>query len=311
MLMPDIEKNAHAIVVDWGTTSLRAYLVTRKGFVLAEKETESGGIQFITNGRFEESLMEAVGGWLDRTGKIPVIALGMVTSRNGWVEVPYAPCPADAQTLAKGTMRRTLPNGSDLIFLPGLTDPAASPFPDVMRGEETQIVGFGLADDITLVLPGTHSKWARVADGAIASFQTFVTGELYALLTKHSFIARSAGGAVDGAANWDVFNRGARLVAESRTPVLLSQLFSARTGMLAGELRAQDIRDYVSGLIIAHEFAQARERGWFVSGDHIGIVGNDGLNERYARVAPLFGLSAAQGADDVVILGALEIASNL
>ncbi|WP_309082896.1 2-dehydro-3-deoxygalactonokinase [Chelativorans sp.] len=305
------EENAHAIVVDWGTTSLRAYLVTRDGSVLAEKETESGGIQFIKDGRFEDCLMEAVGGWLKRAGKIPVIALGMVTSRNGWVEVPYVPCPANTQALANGATRRTLPNGSNLIFLPGLTDPTASPFPDVMRGEETQIVGFGLTEDITIVLPGTHSKWARVSDGAIGSFQTFVTGELYALLTRHSFVARSAGAVVEGQPDWNAFDRGARLAAESRSPMLLSDLFSARTGMLVGKLRPEEIRDYVSGLVIAHEFAQARQRGWFASGDQIGIVGNDGLNERYVRIAPLFGLSAFRGEDDAAIRGALEIAAKL
>ncbi|WEX11060.1 2-dehydro-3-deoxygalactonokinase [Chelativorans sp. AA-79] len=307
--MPEKQEDAHAIVVDWGTTSLRAYLVTRDGVVLAEKKTGSGGIQFIADGRFEESLVGAIGGWLESAGKLPVIALGMVTSRNGWVEVPYVPCPANVAALARGTMRRLLPNGSDLIFLPGLTDPRGTPFPDVMRGEETQIVGFGLSTDITLVLPGTHSKWARVESGEIASFQTFVTGELYALLTRHSFIARSAGAAPEGPPDWNAFDRGAALAAERQPPTLLSELFSARTGMLAGRLKAQEIRDYVSGLIIAHEFAEAREQGWFKAGDTIGIVGNDGLNERYVRVAPLFGLAAVHGPDDAALLGALAIST--
>jgi len=295
------------IVVDWGTTSFRAALVTQDGKTLERTET-SDGIQHIVDRAYEPVLMGALRAWFAAHGPLPVVALGMITSKTGWVEVPYVPCPARPADLAAGAISRHLPNGARLIFLAGLTDPARKPFADVMRGEETQILGFGLSRDAIVVLPGTHSKWARVRGGAIDGFQTFVTGEVYALLTHHSFIARSAGPA-GGATDWAAFQRGLDLTAapDDTADALLSLLFSARTGLLAGQLSAGQIRDYVSGLVIGHEFREARGQGWFSAGDRVGIVGNDGLNTRYTRAAHAFGLSVIDGGEDAAIAGAVAL----
>ncbi len=293
------------VIVDWGTTSLRAALVAPGGQVLDRVETAEG-IQSIPDRAYEPVLMRRLAPWVAAHGPLPVVALGMITSRTGWVEVPYVPCPARAGDLAAGAIRRILPNGARLILLAGLTDPGRSPFPDVMRGEETQILGFGLAHQAVVVLPGTHSKWARVRDGAIRGFQTFVTGEVFALLTQHSFIARSAapaGGPEDPAA----FRRGLEQAARPGDAAFLSVLFSARTGMLAGQLCASQIRDYVSGLVIGQEFREARAQGWFTAGDRIGIVGNDGLNARYAEAAGVFGLTVLDGGEDAAVAGALVL----
>ena len=220
------------IIVDWGTTTLRASLVLRSEIVMSTTEVPRG-IQVIAPNTFEDELVSVIGDWLNEYGTLPVVAFGMVTSRNGWIEVPYVSCPADASNLAKGTIQHSLPNGSSLIFLPGLTDPARTPFPDVMRGEETQIIGYGLDKDITLVLPGTHSKWSHVRDGKIAGFQTFVTGELFALLSQHSFIAKSAGVSIENP-GWDAFEAGVGEEANDdiKADAIFSLLFSARTGML-------------------------------------------------------------------------------
>lgn len=298
------------IVVDWGTTSFRAFLVDDRGAVHASQETPDG-IGSCAGG-YEGLLMERLAPWTATYGALPVVALGMITSRNGWIEVPYVPCPAALDDLAQGTRRRTLPNGAPLVFLAGLTDPARRPFPDVMRGEETQILGFGLDRDRTLVLPGTHSKWARVSDRRIAGFQSFVTGEVFALLSKHSFIARGASGGSE-LPDWAAFDRGVETVAsgDARSNAFLSLIFSARTGMLAGALQPPEILDYVSGLLIGHEFHEAREAGWYMPGDEIGIVGNDGLNARYARAAEAFGLSIRDGGEEAAIRGAVQIAAAL
>lgn len=299
--------SAELIVVDWGTTSLRATLVNRDGTIVCSLETQAG-IHFITNGDYETQLLEAIGPWTQKHGPLPIVALGMVTSRNGWVEVPYITCPATIDDLAKGTIQRRLPNGSPLVFLPGITDKRRQPFPDVMRGEETQIVGFGLTEARTLVLPGTHSKWAQVSEGQIERFQTFVTGEIYALLSQHSFIAKTttAGSPIE---NWPAFDRGvcdARDNSADDQP-LLSLLFSARTGMLANQLESTDIQNYVSGLLIGDEFRSADRCGWLTQDRAIGIVGNDGLNERYGRAAALFGLTVQEGGENQAVTGALLI----
>jgi 2-dehydro-3-deoxygalactonokinase len=310
-----------SIILDWGTSSLRAMLVSDTGEVLDIREPKSGGIQFVENGAFEAALMAAVDSWFAENGPLPVLASGMITSRNGWVEVPYVDAPAGLAGLAAGTRRIMLENGATVTFLPGMRDPAARPFPYVMRGEETQIVGFclaaahgkGLDRDCTVVLPGTHSKWARVAAGRIAAFQTYATGEVFALLTKHSFIARAEEPQPGAEPNWPAFDRGVAFAASDApgADAFLSAAFSARTGVLAGELAAGDIMDYVSGLVIGSEFRQARAAGWHKAGDTVGLVGNNVLNTRYGRVAPYFDLEVETGPADAAKRGILAIAGQL
>lgn len=293
---------AEAIVVDWGTTSFRATLVGDGGQPLGHLETEQG-ISILKAGEHEGVLMGALAGWFDAHGPLPVVAMGMITSRNGWVEVPYVPCPAGIEELARGSIRRTLPNGAEIVFLSGLTDPQRQPFPDVMRGEETQIVGHGLDRDATVILPGTHSKWARVEGGRILRFQTFITGEVFALLMKHSFVARGA--ATPPVDDPVAFRRGLADAAASGS--MLSLLFAARTGVLANRLTPEELRSYVSGLVIGQEFRQASEEGWFRPGDRAVIVGNDGLNALYAVAADEFHVRATAPECNEAVEGACAI----
>ncbi len=293
---------ATSIIVDWGTTSLRATLVSQNGKELDHLETAQG-ISSLSKGEHEAVLMAALAPWFSTHGALPVAALGMITSRNGWIEVPYVPCPAGPAELAAGTVRRTLPNGSDLVFLPGLNDPARRPFPDVMRGEETQIVGHGLDGNITVIIPGTHSKWARVKAGKIDSFQTFVTGEIFNLLINHSFIAR--GSTQPPVDDGDAYLWGLK---EAKQSVAMSSLlFSSRTGTLAGKLSADQLRSFVRGLVIGQEFQQARDAGWFVEKGEATIVGNDGLNNLYAQAAEIFDLRTSIGTEDDLTKGALAV----
>lgn len=293
---------ANSIIVDWGTTSLSAVLVGEGGEELDYLET-ANGISSVGKGEHEATLMDALAPWFSYHGALPVAALGMVTSRNGWVEVAYVPCPAGPAELASGTVRRSLPNGSELFFLPGLSDPVRQPFPDVMRGEETQILGHGLGEDATLIIPGTHSKWARVKAGRIDGFQTFVTGEIFNLLINHSFIARgSTQPTVDDP---EAYRWGIKEAKQSAA--MLSLMFSARTGGLAGKLSPAQLRSYVQGLVIGQEFRQAREAGWYEEGDQAAVVGNDGLNDLYLVAAEVFGLRTSLGADDALTKGALAV----
>ena len=291
-----------AIVVDWGTTSLRATLVDESGNEMENIETPQG-ISSLKKGDHEAVLMTTLAPWFSIHGALPVAALGMITSRNGWIEVPYVACPAGPAELAAGSLRKSLPNGSDLVLLPGLTDASRRPFPDVMRGEEIQVTGHGLANDATIIIPGTHSKWAKVKTGRIDSFQTFVTGEIFSLLLNNSFIAR---GATQPPVNDpEAYLRG--LEEAKSSAAMLSLLFSARTGGLAGKLTADQLRSYVHGMLIGQEFRQAREAGWYLEGDAATIVGNDGLNDLYVIAATIFDLKVTLGSDDVLIRGALDV----
>jgi 2-dehydro-3-deoxygalactonokinase len=190
---------------------------------------------------------------------------------------------------------------------PGFAIPVQRP-PDVMRGEETQLVGFGLDRPQTIVLPGTHAKWARVGEGSIQAFQTFVTGEVFGTLSRYSFLSKVA--RPGPAPNWEAFRRGAELaLANGRSAAgLLARLFAVRSGWLAGKLDPADMTDYLSGLVVASEFVEARKAGWYSTGDVVAIIGGDDLVEVYRRTAEIMGVAPVVGPDDAALRGVLEIA---
>jgi 2-dehydro-3-deoxygalactonokinase len=295
------------IVLDWGTTSFRALLVDAEGHVIARTESEEG-IQSVPNGDFAGVLQRALVPWRQAHGPLPIYAAGMIGSRNGWVEMPYVSVPADAAALAAQVRRLALPDGGTISFVPGLNDPTAYPYPDVMRGEETQLVGFGLGEDRTVVLPGTHAKWARIEGGAIRRFQTFVTGEIFGTLAKHSFLAKVA--RKPETPDWAAFARGVAVVCDGPPPgALLSHLFAVRTGWLAGRVDPTEMTDMLSGIVVASEFQEARALGWFAEGEAVAVVGDDDLVEVYRRTGEAFGLRITVGDEDCAVRGCLAIAA--
>ena len=181
------------IGLDWGTSSLRAYLLGPNG-TLIDRRAEGWGIQHLPAGGYPAAFRGVAGEWLDRWPALPVLAAGMVGSRNGWREVPYVECPADPASIASGLV--AFDSGCGTIHLvPGLMQGGS--LPDVMRGEEMQIVGAlamqpALAERSLLVLPGTHCKWAVLERGRVVRFTTYLTGELFAMLRDHSIIGRPA-----------------------------------------------------------------------------------------------------------------------
>jgi 2-dehydro-3-deoxygalactonokinase len=244
-----------------------------------------------------------------------VIASGMIGSRQGWVEVPYRPCPADAAGLAGHLHSHVTARGRRLCFVPGLT--VAGALPDVMRGEETEILG-ALADQPEgrlFVLPGTHSKWARIEDGRrIASFATYMTGELFAVLKAHSILGRlMEGGGRDDAA----FARGAAigLDGDARHGGLLRRLFSARTLALVGDLAPEATESYLSGLLIGAEVREALAgmgtgpgAAAGAGGGPVTLVGGSELVGRYDRVLALAGVATARAAPDAAARGQFLLA---
>jgi len=298
------------VVLDWGTTTIRALLVDANGSVLDRVETPEG-IQSVPKAEFETVLSRNMAAWRIAHRVLPIYAAGMITSRNGWIETPYVEAPAGAEALARAIRRMELADGGVIGFIPGLTDKGVQPFPDVMRGEETQLVGFGLDHEMAVVLPGTHSKWARVGGGRILRFRTFVTGEVFSVLSRHSFIAQLAKPLAEPqpAPNWSAFALGLDAARErTQASGLLSLLFSVRTGWLAGNLGAAETSDYLSGLVVGTEFHEAREMGWFEAGDRVGLVGGEHLVEVYGRAATAFGLEPQLGPSDAAVRGSIAIA---
>src|SRR5262245_12997338 len=179
----------------------------------------------------------------------------MIGSRQGWIEAPYVDCPADLALFARAL---TVTPGGELRIVPGARCVDAAAVPDVMRGEETQLVGAIRPDDaqVLVVLPGTHSKWAIVERGRLVQFATFMTGELYAVLLAHSILGRMATDRSGEATT--AFDRG--VMRGSAGAGLAHSIFGARTLALGGELAADEVGDWLSGVLIGDEVRAAH--GW-------------------------------------------------
>ncbi|MBA2673250.1 2-dehydro-3-deoxygalactonokinase [Ramlibacter sp.] len=290
------------VAVDWGTSSLRAVLLSDSGEVLQERSAQRG-IMTVPTGGFRAVFDELCGDWMQQAQR--ALICGMAGSRQGWQEAPYCACPAGQDALA-GSLAWIEPQR--IAIVPGLRCEHDS-VPDVMRGEETQVVGalrlLGIGTDrATLVLPGTHSKWARAEGGRIASFSTFMTGEFYALLRHHSLLARTMP-EEDGALNEEAFRRG---VAHARAcGNLLHAAFSARTLALFDRMQADALPSYLSGLVIGEEL-----RSQVHEGDApLVLVGAPALTQRYALALGAWGVQARSVGPEATWAGLRAIADTL
>ena len=258
------------VAIDWGTSSLRGALLDNDGRVTDERSAPRG-ILSVPTGGFASLFEELFGDWMQPAGTRCLIS-GMAGSRQGWIEAPYCACPAGLQEIAA----RIIPvDGDRIALVPGLSVEHDG-VPDVMRGEEVQIFGAialtGRRDGL-FVLPGTHNKWAHVADGRVTGFRTFMTGEFYALLGTHSILSRT----IDPQAPLDeaAFLRG---VAQSgNAEGLLHNAFGARTLSLFGRMEAAELASYLSGLLIGEEL---RTQSLHAKGEVV-LIGAPALTQRY------------------------------
>ncbi|HYD43154.1 MAG TPA: 2-dehydro-3-deoxygalactonokinase [Anaeromyxobacter sp.] len=304
------------VALDWGTSTLRAYRLGPGGAVL-EQRTLPAGIQRLRPGAaaapadFARAFAEACGDWREAAPGAPALACGMVGSAQGWREIPYLDVPADPAALA-GALARVDAPGGPLWLVPGLRAPGA--LPGVMRGEETQLAG--LLDTLpasgasVVGLPGTHAKWARVAEGRILGFDTFMTGEVFEALATHTILARTLrlGAAPDLAA----FDRGVAVArSDEGRGGLLSTAFSVRTLGLAGALGPEAQADYLSGLVVGHELRGLEERrpGLLAGAARVVLAGAPALCERYRRALGLLGLPSPAIAEDATERGLWRIAA--
>ncbi len=281
------------IAVDWGTSNLRAWAMGPDG-VLAEASSDDGMGKLSRDG-FEPALLRLIGPWL--AGRPPVVACGMVGSRQGWCEAPYrtVPCtPLDpgALVLAPVTDARL-----KVSIAPGLKQLSPA---DVMRGEETQIAGalrLMPGYDGVLCLPGTHSKWVHISAGEVVSFQTFMTGEMFALLSEASVLRHGMqGGGWDEAAFDPAVSD-----ALSKPEKLGARLFSLRAEGLVAGLTPHAARARLSGLLIGTELAAAKPY-WL--GQRVTLIGAENLSAAYARALASQGVVAERlSATDCTLAG--------
>ncbi len=316
---------AQLIALDWGTTSLRAYKLAADGVVLEQRSLSSGIMQLpktarIINGRecadgFELAFDEACGDWLDAQPDLPVIACGMVGSAQGWREAAYCETPANVANLGNSLQTVVSLRGTRVHIVPGVIQ--RSRLPNVMRGEETQVLGVlqnlpvEAGADLLIGLPGSHSKWVDVVDGCITRFDTFMTGEVFAVLSEHSILGRTQ--QVSATFDAQAFDRGVQIAQSADGELgVLSTLFSARTLGLTGELSPTAQADYLSGLMIGHELAALasvqRRRRTNPNLPSIILIGNAQLCTRYRRALDACGFSNVTLAEQATERGLWQLA---
>lgn len=289
------------IGIDWGTSRFRAYRIGDDGTVLARREADLG-VAALKPADFPTVLAREAGDWIAESDG-PVVLAGMVGSRQGWIEAPYLACPADAERIAASAMPVELPGGGRGWIVPGLIARDAQGRPDVLRGEETQLIGLmaALGDKPgTVCLPGTHSKWADVAGGTIRGFATHMTGEMYDLILNRSMIGRVA---AEGPPDDRAFAAG---VARGREgDGLLYQLFGARAAVLAGDLAGAALPSYLSGLLIGHEVFTVAPPS------EVHLLAGAGLSARYEQALAILGIRAVVHDADLAATGLWRIGQAL
>lgn len=289
------------IGIDWGTTTFRAYLMGAGGKVLG-RIAEKRGILHVENGDFEGYFRQVLSPWIAGT-RLPVVVSGMITSRNGWVETPYVDLPAGPSELAAKLTRHALPGGPDLYFITGATAHDATGAPDVMRGEETEIIGLlgqGFVNGL-LVMPGTHSKWVRIEAGRIAGFETFMTGEVFGALKDATILGRLMAGTDPSP---EAFARGVR-AGHGEPAALLHRMFHARTLPLTGVISERETADFLSGLLIGTEIGAATRAGGI---GKVAVVGRSDLAARYVEAMRIAAIETEAAPADLAAAGHFAVA---
>jgi 2-dehydro-3-deoxygalactonokinase len=292
--------------VDWGTTRLRIWLLDAGGNVLGERRGDDGLITAREKGFAD--VLESHLASLGAPPALPVVVCGMAGSRQGWVEAPYVDTPAPMIAILEGAVR-VAGAGRDIRIVPGLAQRTAG-FPDVMRGEETQLAGAGLSTSgrHLVCMPGTHSKWVEVEHGAVASFGTWPTGELYSVLGAHSILRHSLGENPPSVAADSPFFRDWCLSALNEGGDITSRLFAIRAAGLLHGLQPGDAAACLSGLLIGGEIASARRRYRHAKARVVLIVSGS-LGKLYSAALRIAGIPVAEiDADQAVRSGLFEAA---
>jgi 2-dehydro-3-deoxygalactonokinase len=299
MGMAAVKQRPETVIgIDWGTTSFRAYLLGGDGSVRDRREAADG---ILAVQDFDDCFERHCGAWADAHARAPILLAGMIGSRQGWIEAPYCPCPAGAAEIAAALKPHATARGRRVAFVPGLSWRSPSGADDVMRGEETQILGVAAPGRSIVVLPGTHSKWAEVVDGRVLRFATFMTGEVFGAMAKHTILGRLMTGDAHHAEGF-----AAGIAASAEPGGLLHHLFRVRTAGLFARWPGEALSSLLSGLAIGHEIRAARD---FFAVERVLVVGGAALAERYAAALPQLGIEADVAAPDAAARGLAALAS--
>jgi 2-dehydro-3-deoxygalactonokinase len=297
------------IGIDWGSSRLRAFLLSPDGTIVERFATDCGTAKLTTD-RFLPILNELLARWRSVPVDVPIVLSGMVGSRQGWIEVPYMDCPCDSRRIARTLFPAPSMAGHAVYIVPGLRCRHADGDWDVMRGEETQIAGLLSHDGgggRQVCLPGTHCKWVELDGNAIARWRTTMTGELYQLLSTGSILRHAVGEPFDIRADDPAFVQGVRrsLASPASLPHLL---FTVRTRDLIDGVSARDGRAYLSGILIGSDIAAQLEQ-WGAA-QAIDVIVDGALGDLYVGAIAMAGRQARPSASErVTSAGLFALAS--
>ncbi|PJC85847.1 2-keto-3-deoxy-galactonokinase [Vibrio sp. HA2012] len=265
------------IAVDWGTTNFRAFLMDDSGQCMAEKSAPLG-LLAVENQQFSQALKDQLGDWSKTTSTIYMA--GMIGSKQGWLEAPYVNLPADHANFLQSCVEVEQSWADSIKIIAGATCLNKLNLPEVMRGEEVQLIGLANlvnSPKVSAILHGTHSKHAQCHYGEITKFSTFMTGELFNILVKNSILGINLPAQEDSES---VFNFAVKLgFANSINEIL----FSARTNRLFGGIKDSQVHDYISGMLIGNEISALNK-----DETHY-LIGSESLSKKYASALASLG----------------------
>ncbi len=293
------------LACDWGTTNVRAWVVGADGEAGPEREFPLG-VGRLRPGeaaiRFREEIRPGM-----NAERLPALLCGMIGSTLGWTPVPYVDCPADLPVLA-GALAVVEGGGAPVRIVPGLRGPGAFGGGDVMRGEETQILGWAAdePDDGSRLVchPGTHAKWALVRAGRLERFVTAMTGELYDVLRRHGVLKTEA-----PADDERAFAEG--LEAAGDGDALSSRLFTARSRVVADGRSPSGTSSYLSGLLIGADVASAPALLGVPDPRRVTLIGEPALCRRYEAALARRGVGTQTRDGDRAVLRGLRALAEL
>ena len=293
----------HLVAVDWGTSNVRAWGIDANGAVAFATGSDRG-MGRIGRADFPSVLDELVSTLVP--GKAEIVICGMAGARQGWLEAPYLGTPASLLELGRHAV---VPTGAEARFSPRILPGICQRTPgheDVMRGEETQLLGLGTlwpGFSGVVCMPGTHSKWATLDEGRVTRFETAMTGELYELFAEHSVLRHSLSGERAGPATEDGVTEGLA-TGLARPEILTALAFRSRAASLLADKGPDWCSGYLSGLLIGAEVAG--HRSW-LTGGAVPLIGSARLNRLYGAALKNLGVASfAIDAAEATIAGLKE-----
>ena len=288
------------LVADWGTTSLRIYVLDEKGEIVTKRTSNKGILVAKTLG-FEKTFeLEAEGLLNDQQ----ILLGGMIGSRNGWIETEYVDCPATLEGIANrlGTVTWRSQSGISRTakITPGVRFLGENGMSDIMRGEELPILGLmrQITDEpATIVLPGTHSKWVSVTNNTISTFSTYMTGEVFELLANQSILKSEAKTELF---DNNVFLDGVKLGSTKNS--LTNLIFQVRTQLINGKLQPSSCDSFLSGILIGNEIShEARNQKL------IHLISNTKLSKLYSMALQYFNIESVTYDEDIFTKSAFHL----